>query len=93
MIAWRPAWSPGGGEIAFINLAGGALEVVEAATARVHVLARRTDALSTPAWSPDGRSLAFADAGGHLETISSDGRERRVLTRGISSDANPAWRP
>jgi Tol biopolymer transport system component len=93
MIAWRPAWSPRGGQIAFLNLAGGALEVVEAATARVHVLARRTDALSTPAWSPDGRSLAFADASGHLETISSDGRARRVLTRGISTDANPAWRP
>ncbi len=75
------------------RVAGIVLDVVEAATARVHVLARRTDALSTPAWSPDGRSLAFADAGGHLETISSDGRVRRVLTRGISSDANPAWRP
>ncbi len=93
MIAWRPAWSPRGGQIAFLDLAGGALEVVEAATARVHVLARRTDALSTPAWSPDGRFLVFADAGGHLQTISRDGRARRVLTRGISTDANPAWRP
>ena len=76
MIAWRPAWSPRGGQIAFLDLAGGALEVVEAATARVHVLARRTDALSTPAWSPDGRFLAFADAGGHLR----DDLERRPRT-------------
>jgi Tol biopolymer transport system component len=93
MIAWRPAWSPRGGHIAFLNLAGGALEVVDASTARVHVLARRSDALSTPAWSPDGRFVAFADASGHLETVSRDGRARRVLTRGISTDANPAWRP
>jgi Tol biopolymer transport system component len=93
MIAWRPASSPGGGQIAFLNLAEGTLEAVDVGTARVQILARRTDALSTPAWSPDGRLLAFADASGHLETISSDGRARRVLTRGISTDANPTWRP
>jgi Tol biopolymer transport system component len=92
-IAWRPAWSPRDGQIAFLDLAGGALETVGSTTARVRVLAARTDALSTPAWSPDGRFLAFADRSGHLETISADGRARHVLTRGISTDANPAWRP
>jgi Tol biopolymer transport system component len=93
MVAWRPSWSPRGGQIAFINLADSALDVVDAGTARVHLIARQTDALSTPAWSPDGRFLVFADGSGHLETISSDGRARRILTHGISADANPAWRP
>ena len=92
-IAWRPSWSPRGGQVAFINLAGGALDVVAVGPDRVRVLARKTDELSTPAWSPDGRRLAFADGAAHLETIASDGRSRRVLTHGISSDANPAWRP
>jgi Tol biopolymer transport system component len=59
----------------------------------MRILARHTDALSTPAWSPDGSHIAFADARGHLETVTSDGRMRRVLTHGISADANPAWRP
>jgi Tol biopolymer transport system component len=92
-IAWRPSWSSHGGKIAFINLAESSLEVVESGTAHVHILASRTDALSTPAWSPDGNFLAFADGAGHIEAISSDGRVRRVLTHGISTDANPAWRP
>jgi hypothetical protein len=59
----------------------------------VRVLAPRTDALSTPTWSRDGRFLAFADAARHIETVSSDGRMRRAVTHGISADANPAWRP
>jgi TolB protein len=92
-IAWRPSWSPRGGQIAFINLADGALDVVDVGPGRVHVLARHTDGLSTPSWSPDGRLLVFADRSEHLATVSSDGHARRVLTHGISSDANPAWRP
>ena len=92
-IAWRPAWSPRGGKIAFINLADSALDVVDTVSAHIRVLAARSDALSTPAWSPDGRFLAFSDGSAHLEMISSDGRARRVLTHGISTDANPAWRP
>ena len=92
-IAWRPSWSPRGGRVAFLNLAGGALDVVEAGNDRVRVFARQTDELSAPAWSADGRLLAFADGAAHLETIASDGASRRVLTHGVSSDANPAWRP
>ena len=92
-IAWRPSWSPRGGQIAFINLADSALECVAVVRGRVRVLARRTDGLSTPSWSPNGRFLAFADHDRHLETISSDGHTRRVLSHGITADANPAWRP
>ena len=92
-IATRPSWSPSGSQIAFINLAGNALEGVDTGPGRVKVLARQVDALSTPAWSPDGHFLVFADHSGHLETVSSDGRTRSVLTHGIASDANPSWRP
>jgi hypothetical protein len=41
----------------------------------------------------DGVPSADADHTEHLEAISSDGQARRVLTHGISADANPAWRP
>jgi hypothetical protein len=37
---------------------------------------------------PDGRFLVFADAAGHLETISKTAA--RILTNGIATDANPA---
>lgn len=93
-IAWRPAWSPSGRGIAFVNLApGAALQVASTAGIHVRTLAPHTDGLSAPSWSPDGSAVAFADAGQHLEVVASDGRWRRSITHGSTSDADPAWRP
>jgi hypothetical protein len=55
--AEQPSWSPGGGQVAFVSLAGG-LNVV---TARADGSHRRTLAVNatSPAWSPNGQLIAF----------------------------------
>jgi TolB protein len=49
-----------------------------------------------PAWSPDGKSLAFVRAAGghaHLFVADADGGEPRQITEGASDDEAPAWSP
>jgi TolB protein len=47
-----------------------------------------------PAWSPDGKSIAFqSNRDGNLEiyVMDTDGNNQRRLTRKAESDKNPAW--
>ena len=46
----------------------------------------------SPAWSPDGRRLAF-DAGTRLATMRSDGTGFRLLPQVTANDGEPAWSP
>ena len=58
---------------------------------------------SAPAWSPDGRRIAFesdanvagANPEGDMEiwTMAADGSQRRQLTRNALHDEGPAWSP
>ena len=45
-----------------------------------------------PAWSPDGRRIAFV-RGGELHVVAADGRGDRRLTRGGAAASSPAWSP
>ena len=47
-----------------------------------------------PAWSPDGRSLAFQgydDGAWHIYVIGRDGGDARAITSGLFDDREPAW--
>jgi Tol biopolymer transport system component len=70
------AWSPGGDSIAFATSAG--LRILDVTSGRVHAVLAFGD---QPAWSPDGRWLAFA-AGGEC-------RDRRGIYRTDVSRPRP----
>jgi hypothetical protein len=54
--------------------------------------------LTTPAWSPDSRQLAFVrhvrdDDRFHLFVVNADGTGTRQLTSGTTNDIHPQWSP
>src|SRR5207244_10576691 len=53
---------------------------------------------SSPAWSPDGSTIAFATVGGSIETIGVDGSNHETLTPctcdgRTTVDSSPTWSP
>ena len=53
-------------------------------------------AYASPAWSPDGRKLAFVsyrDGNSEVYVMNANGSGQRSLTRNPAFDADPAWSP
>ena len=52
--------------------------------------------VQTPAWSPDGRKLAFVsqrDGNSEIYVMNADGSAQENLTRQPASDSHPSWSP
>ncbi len=106
--SWSAAWSPDGKEIAFSGYrnekTGGSLFIMPrhgegAACERSRALTRRTDHGwdRFPAWSPDGRWIAFAARSGandfDIWLVAVDGSVEARLTTNPAVDTEPAWSP
>jgi Tol biopolymer transport system component len=93
-----PLWSPRGDRIAFSD--AGRIAVVPAAGGAVRRVTRGPND-GTPAWSPDGGTIAFvrSDANGDSQSLqlvpARGGRLRRLFggTRDVTMGRDPQWSP
>jgi Tol biopolymer transport system component len=117
-VAGRPAFAPDGSAIAMVDAEARSLQVIAAETGERRTgleiaAASAPDArfplvtLGGPAWSPDGRQIAFPcwdGAGDELCLAGSDGRGRWQVTqieamggtagsRAVANSGAPAWSP
>jgi Tol biopolymer transport system component len=84
--AWAPAISPDGGEVAFNRGHSGSTSVWAVGDRGPYRIARQA---SSPAWSPDGRHIAYEQLG-WLWVARADGAQARGVTRGYQADWSPA---
>ena len=102
-VAWPPQWSPDGEQLVFFSFdePGVAFNadifvVDRDGTSRTN-LTRNPAFDSDPAWSPDGKYIAFVsnrDGNGEIYVMRSDGSEPvNVSNSPVTDEVNPIWRP
>ena len=95
----EPAWSPGGGNIAFSSDRDGdfdiyLIDVESGETTNLTPLSRQQD--TSPCWSPDGRRIAFVSnrlGSRDIFVMQADGSRAHNLTQVMYDDVAPAWMP
>ena len=93
-----PAWSPSGGQLAYVSFESRKPVVYthDVASGKRRLIANFRGSNSAPAWSPDGRTLALTlsrDGGSQLFTIDAGGGEPRRLTQSGGIDTEPVYTP
>lgn len=93
-----PAWSPNGGQLAYVSFESRKPVVYthDIASGKRRLIANFRGSNSAPAWSPDGRTMAVTlsrDGGSQLYAIDSNGGEPRRLAQSSSIDTEPVYSP
>lgn len=91
-----PAWSPNGGQIAYVSFESRkpVVYVHQVSTGRRRLIANFRGSNSAPAWAPDGRTLAVTlsrDGSSQLYTIDANGGEPRRLMQSPGIDTEPVF--
>ena len=98
----NPTWAPGGKRIAFEVWGGTATAGIWTMNVDGSGLRLLTDKGNTPAWSPDGRTIAFRGPVSHeaIWLMDADGSNQRPLTMPLQrraaqsdTDMQPDWSP
>ena len=101
----QPAWSPDGVRVAFAralpaakgrSLSGFDIYVARVKGGRLRRLTRDVGNDTQPAWSPNGKRIAFtSDRAGNQDvyTVRPNGRGLRRLTGTAAEDSAPSWSP
>jgi len=102
LIDYEAAWSPDAQSIALISNRHGGLKVhILDATERgsgstMHQITSGPDEDDSPAWSHDGKQIAFVsihNAISDIFVINADGGNQRQVTRDIGQNIHPMWSP
>jgi TolB protein len=92
----RPTWSPAPfNEIAYASRSGPGfdIKVLDIATREIRQLTFGQGSNESPAYSPNGRHLAFSstrDGKSHIFTVARDGRDLRRITT-VGNNYTPDW--
>lgn len=98
----HPNWSPDATKVVFVTKRFGngddiaIMDAVEGDNKPLQRLTNLGEHCSWPAWSPDGTQIAycaFTQGQSDLYLMSSDGQNRRRLTRDRQPDVMPRWSP
>lgn len=91
-----PAWSPSGGQIAYVSFESRkpVVYVHDVSSGRRRLVANFRGSNSAPAWAPDGQSLAVTlsrDGNSQLYSVSANGGEPKRLMQSAGIDTEPAY--
>ena len=109
-LNWDPSWSPDGKRIVFTSTEAKDIErkrpqiyVMDADGKNRRRLSNRfiKDAEWHPAWSPDGKRIAYTSSGAmdtaggfwRIYVIDADGKNRQILSDDAVDDRQPSWSP
>ena len=100
-----PTFSPDGKKIAFVSNKDGAARVyvmdvpgpgVSVRDLKPNLVSRHTKESTAPAWSPDGKKIAYTsrtDGVRQIWVFDLEKNQERQLTKGPGNKENPAWGP
>ncbi len=98
-IIMSPEWAPTGDKLLFVSfhMKRPAIYVLDLHNGKITALGGKTgQSQSAPAWSPDGKTIAFTqalDGNSDIYTINVDGTNLRRLTNTDSIETSPTWSP